>query len=511
MKLHIVISKAVTKEEWANVYDETAEVVQRFSMAEVRKIPVRGLWVECLVPVKEQYVLEKGKKERQWRISGDYKDLYIGADFSLSRGLMGEEADLDITDALYGMIEERENRMCRNKYVSIVWGREISDKHYFVKILAIACLIQTRLKENVFVFGDMTIEQCQQAVYMINEYVEEAVEMLDIFDQQRFMSRIQKYPFQETEKMRVFIRMYQGEKEADFGKYLREVFSSQVCKIFWKQRFVRKTIGTDTFDNVLDQYLRWGFDLNSLYESIDQECNYERTQYEKLVRSIMEMEIYKKEKTDLVSLEFDEGMRCTYSMEIKIIQFVIDTFQRRSVDCYIPLDDIRESLRKGFGKKWKIDSDKIIDNYLKKEAESKKKVRKNFKGKRRKEESYDISLYHHLLNYKSGSTIKPVIRQSLMNFFRFYREMLQEKEFSNLIGRSPEEKWKWLVETNKGVLLRDKDWERMFDDIEHDACSLARYYPLMRVKLDNACILDMARGIVLNDELYQYCIDMEKC
>ena len=117
MKLHIVISKAVTKEEWANVYDETAEVVQRFSMAEVRKIPVRGLWVECLVPVKEQYVLEKGKKERQWRISGDYKDLYIGADFSLSRGLMGEEADLDITDALYGMIEERENRMCRNKYV----------------------------------------------------------------------------------------------------------------------------------------------------------------------------------------------------------------------------------------------------------------------------------------------------------------------------------------------------------------------------------------------------------
>ena len=151
MKLHIVVSKAVTKEEWEKVYDETAEIVQRLSMAEVRNVQVRGISVECLVPVKERYSMEKGKTEKKWRTSGDYKELYTGEDFSLSESMMDESTECDVSDALYGMIKERQ--VCRNQYVSILWGKKIYEESYFIKLLALACLIQTSLKEKVFIFG----------------------------------------------------------------------------------------------------------------------------------------------------------------------------------------------------------------------------------------------------------------------------------------------------------------------------------------------------------------------
>lgn len=505
MKLHIVVSKAVTKEEWEKVYDETAEIVQRLSMAEVRNVQVRGVSVECLVPVKERYSMEKGKTEKKWRTSGDYKELYTGEDFSLSESMMDESTECDVSDALYGMIKERQ--VCRNQYVSILWGKKIYEESYFIKLLALACLIQTSLKEKVFIFGDMTIGQCRQAVRLINAYSDKPVEIPDIFEQQRLMSRIQNEPFQEVEKMRIFARMYQGEKGDEFGTYLRESFSGQVCREFWKREFAGETAGTYTFDIALYNYLSWGFDLNSLYDVIDQECNHERTAFETLIRSILETEIYKKEKKVMNTLEFDEDMQRIHSLEIQRIRFVIDSFQRNKVDRYIPLDEIRESLKNGLGRKWQIDTDSIIDQYLK-EEKRKKNAHEEWEGKRGKEESYDISLYHQLLNYKCGNSIKPVIRQSLRNFFRFYRERLQEKEFADLIGQPPEEKCKWMVENNKGVLLRDQDWGKIFADIEYEKCSFARYYPLMRVKLDHPCILDMARGIVLNDELYRYCMDM---
>ena len=206
MKLHIVVSKAVTKEEWEKVYDETAEIVQRLSMAEVRNVQVRGISVECLVPVKERYSMEKGKTEKKWRTSGDYKELYTGEDFSLSESMMDESTECDVSDALYGMIKERQ--VCRNQYVSILWGKKIYEESYFIKLLALACLIQTSLKEKVFIFGDMTIGQCRQAVRLINAYSDKPVEIPDIFEQQRLMSRIQNEPFQEVERLKMNSRGY---------------------------------------------------------------------------------------------------------------------------------------------------------------------------------------------------------------------------------------------------------------------------------------------------------------
>ena len=48
---------------------------------------------------------------------------------------------------------------------------------------------------------------------------------------------------------------------------------------------------------------------------------------------------------------------------------------------------------------------------------------------------------------------------------------------------TPEARCEWLVFQNRSVLLRDKDWDKIFEDIMDNPGSYARYYPMVRVKI----------------------------
>lgn len=61
-----------------------------------------------------------------------------------------------------------------------------------------------------------------------------------------------------------------------------------------------------------------------------------------------------------------------------------------------------------------------------------------------------------------------------------------------------------MVEHNKYILIRDKDWEKIFTDIEKNQDSFNRYYSIMRVKLDSDSLVDMSVGLMINDDLYAY-------
>ena len=66
------------------------------------------------------------------------------------------------------------------------------------------------------------------------------------------------------------------------------------------------------------------------------------------------------------------------------------------------------------------------------------------------------------------------------------------------------EKCEWLVESNKYILIRDKDWEKIFTDIENNGDSFGRYYSIMRVKMDSDSLVDMCSALMINDDLYDY-------
>ena len=65
-----------------------------------------------------------------------------------------------------------------------------------------------------------------------------------------------------------------------------------------------------------------------------------------------------------------------------------------------------------------------------------------------------------------------------------------------------------LAEHNRFFLIRDKDWEKIFDDIEKQEEAFGRYYPMMRVQLNSDALVHMVTAITLNDELYEYCAEL---
>ncbi len=73
--------------------------------------------------------------------------------------------------------------------------------------------------------------------------------------------------------------------------------------------------------------------------------------------------------------------------------------------------------------------------------------------------------------------------------------------------QSPSARCRWLIEQNRYVLIRDRDWEKIFTDIETNEDSFSRYYPVVRVKLSNMDLLYLAKALILNDALYEYCVD----
>ena len=71
--------------------------------------------------------------------------------------------------------------------------------------------------------------------------------------------------------------------------------------------------------------------------------------------------------------------------------------------------------------------------------------------------------------------------------------------------KSAKERCEWLAEQNKYLLIRKTDWEKIFTDIEKNDLTFARYYPMVRVKMETNNLVYMVMSFVLNDELYQYC------
>ena len=75
---------------------------------------------------------------------------------------------------------------------------------------------------------------------------------------------------------------------------------------------------------------------------------------------------------------------------------------------------------------------------------------------------------------------------------------------------TPEARCEWLVFQNRSVLLRDKDWDKIFEDIMDNPGSYARYYPMVRVKIMEDGLIHLIRAIAVNDAFYGKAFELEE-
>lgn len=552
ISIHLAVSKSVTREEWKGVYEETLRFIKIFPLAEGEDKDIHGIKTFCLVPTEEKetsYGWNHEKIKKGWRAIGDYQSMHTAENYYLPRDLVREdEMNPNVEDAISGAIpdymdfgwtDERAER------IYSLWGNKTQGEPYHMYLLAIACLIEARLGEKAFVYGDITRGQCKKAVELVNKHLDYPIDIPDRCDMERLEERISKLSLTEREKLSIFEKMYLGTKDKEFGLYLRTQFSEKSQDEYWKKVFEHSNIGTVGFVEEIKDYLLWGFDLARLCDFVrfkekdkigeNQKDEDEQSRYEQFVEEIMDTKLYLQNKNceDILAIDQEESQ--PYGISTLMAQFAFLGARNNKVDRYIPIEEIKRALKEKLAGKCNVDA--IIEKYLEKEREemqeqTSQKDRKDVETGdvsnidvadslhdiiditreklMEKREKYDVSEYEDLRYYESGDTMPEDMIESLKGSFEFDQNIIKEEDYANLMKQTVAERCEWLVEQNRSLWLRDKDWEKIFNDIEANEESYSRYYPMVRVKLNNERLVYLRRALALNDDLYKYYQELGK-
>ena len=535
--IHMSISKSVTVSEWKSVYEETLKLVEALPFAEKRKVKCKGIETVCLVRTKEREVTYSWYNEKSrtgWIVDGDYETMCIAEEYSLFRDFIKvEDIVEDAKDAMWGIfpayLDSFSHEDVRCGQIFDIWGAKTQGEPYHMYLLAVACLIEARLGEKAFVYGDITRGQCKEAVEIANQYLDVPICVPDRCDYRRFQKRVSKLEISEKERLEVFQALYLGTKDAECGQYLRETYSEEVYNEYWKDKFENCFIYTRTFNRAIREYLVQDFNFRTLCRLVDYNDENGIPQYDEFVKRIMDAKLHIKNKNCGDFLQIDQEDTAPYSIYSLFAQIAFMGAENKKIDRYIPLEELRESLVCELGDK--CDVNHIIEEYLQKEQrEEEIKISKDITSEQLKTfceqdaseafnqvmeikrediienyEKYDINTYEELIFYKTDNRIEPDLQEALTKSFAFYNSLLKEDVYKELMKQSAKRRCQWLVEENTQLLIRDKDWNKIFTDIENNEMAFARYYSMVRVKLTNKDLVDMIKAIILNDELFEYC------
>lgn len=515
--IHFAMSKSVTQEEWTKAYEESLKLVDELNLSEYRKMQIHGVKVDCLTKTKERDLPKWPNGTRKgWEANGDYDFLTFCECNGLYRQI-GYTLNPEAADPLLGLSRLRDcNKEEEDPWIDDFvefWGGKTQGEPQHMTLLAIACMFSDRFKDKVLIYGDISRGQCRQATEMANKILDRPIQIPDICDSKRFMERISKFPT-DADKFSALEGYYLGEKGADYGEFLRKHFSAEALDKYWEDRFRNMSVNTYGYDTIYKEYLVQGFDLAKLcrYSKMTDKDGKDLT--EDFVRHVMESELYISEKDCEDKLELNTDQPGTYSIYSLFAQFVFGGARNPRVDRYIPLDQIRKTLKEELGSRCDVDG--IIDGYL---TEKKEKAAAGEKTnnelfntmmdnqaaiQEKEKEDYKIHNFRALLAYKSGYTISPGIQKNVVHLHEFFTDLLEKHkdEFQRLSEGNLERKYRELAHRSAALAMRDKDWEKILTDIEQHPGSYRRYWPAANIQLDDD-IRKMVQAYMLNDDLYQ--------
>lgn len=534
--IHLSISKSVTQEQWEKVYNETLRFLDIFPFAEGQIAPIKGIDVYCLVRTQERQTPGSWfdpKPRIGWKTCGDYQNMAMAEDFYLPRNLVGEdmfmpEADDPLPFACLGVFGDYMHSPLSDRAYHL-WGDKTQGEPYHLLVLAIGCLIQARLGDRAVIYGDITAGQCRRAVEMINEHLDTPIEVPDRCDMERLFCRVTRLDESDQIRLAAFVDLYLGEKSAAFGEYLRTVFTKDTCEAYWRERFKENTIGTGGFSQCMKEYLLWGFDLETLCRVVNFTDRNGIEQYEMFVKAVLDTEIYVSDKDCSDVLEIDPQREQPYGVATLFARFFFAGARNKKVDAYIPLEIVHRDLCHGL--EGKCDAAAIIHKYFQdmqeRQEELKKKgqdgseteamddpqslnqlINKEMEQYERDHEKYDIADRHAFMNYSHGNTILPSLKEYMGKSYNFCKSLLEEDQFKELMAESPHSRCEWLAKTNRSIFLRDKDWEKIFSDIESNESAFSRYYPAMRINITADVQMNLLKAMLLNDDFYACCQEL---
>ena len=157
-------------------------------------------------------IWKKDRKEIGWSTVGDYETLRIAEDYFMPKNLIDDnEYDINAGGAILGAIptyEEIAECDIGAEQVYYLWGNKTQGRPYHMFLLAIACMIVSRLEEKAYVGGDITRGQCRKAVALANEHLGKPIDLPDQCDMEQLYRRISKLPFEPKEQINILVYLF---------------------------------------------------------------------------------------------------------------------------------------------------------------------------------------------------------------------------------------------------------------------------------------------------------------
>ena len=505
MYLCYSISKSVTQKEWDKVYKETLVLADKLDLANWEKFYYKGVRAYAYCKVKEQTKDEFGKKSHFWLACGEYIYMTEGEYFRLEKEI--DDYNENAGPAILWEIAAEEPAFSRQfddqigTYTRRTWGGA-----YFIRLLAILCFIESKLKEKFYIYGDIDKRACENAIKYANKYLKKPIGLPARCDCNRLYDIVKTIEISDEKKIFLMEKAYLGEIDLKYKRFIEDHFDKKVIKNFWKTRFKDSSIDDYDFETKLNAYLSYGFDFKDLFSYIT--FKNEKEEYLKFLELIIEIENNKDRFSRAIGLSRDpkDNNVTGFSWE-----FRLSLFGPKALDLSKPFifDEYVKELSKYFGEQ--IDVKSFLKEKIKEEDEDSHILRLKkycnednyylFKG----EEKYDILFSNELMYYKTGDKIAPYLMKDIKAAIKSNKNRLSDKEFKEISKKEITEQIYELIDLKHQFPVRDIDWFHAIDYFNSHSDALERYYPLFRMKMDFFSSDEgIAKALFLNDEFYEF-------
>ncbi len=432
------LSNSISQQKWTKVYEETLVLADKLDLADWCKFYYKGIRAYAYRKVKEQTEKDFGKEKRIWLACADYKYLSYGEYFRLERKIQTKKYDKNAGPGILGVIGDYTN-ISSKVFEDQTWtySREIWGGGYLNRILAILCYMESRLKEKMFIYGDISKDNLETAISLLNRNLEKPVELPARCDYSRLYNIVNTIDIPEEEKILLMENAYLGNIDLKYRIFIEEHFDTKTINTFWKNRFKDCDIQSDKFEKVLRAYLAYGFDLKDLFSYIPLKKTKE--EYQLLLELIIKIE-NTKNRIFGITKDLKYNTIRGFSWEFRCSLFGPEA---ENLSTNFTFDDYVNELSKCFGKY--IDIRSFLEEKIKVEDDNsfKSKVKEYrlqnsyylFKG----EDKYDIVFPQNLENYKTGDKIAPYLLDQIKVAAKKNKKRLNDKKFKEIASKETTE------------------------------------------------------------------------
>ena len=213
---YVSISRTITQEEWEKVYEETLSLACDLDLCSVEDIDFHGFTAKCFArpkEIKENYF----GPVQYWNADGLYSERVGVAPVKFFRKLNDDECGQPKGSAFLGYAYDDESLSFS------ILGQQLEVPHYISSILALAFLIEARLPDKAFVYGDFDYPLAVEAVEKINKHLKDKIGLPIICRPEALMALIKETDCSEKEKLELFkntcIKQTAQKKEAVTREY----------------------------------------------------------------------------------------------------------------------------------------------------------------------------------------------------------------------------------------------------------------------------------------------------